>query len=279
MEAVGRTFHGFLGKAPWFGALVTVGWRRPTTIDRAPRGINDRPFPSHVPPAYIPRVRSSHALADLSQGGVVNKYVTELVGTFFLVLTIGCTVVGGGAGVIPPLAIAAALMVMVYAGGHISGAHYNPAVTLAVVMRGKCASKDMLPYILFQLAGAALAAVVVKFLFPAAAPVPATLDVGRALLAEFLFTFALAYVVLNVATAGATSGNSFYGLAIGFTVLAGAFAVGGVSGGAFNPAVAVGAALMGLLDVTTIWIHIAGNFAGAAVAALAFKALNPGDVA
>jgi len=209
----------------------------------------------------------------------VNKYVTELIGTFFLVLTIGCTVVGGGAGVIPPLAIGSALMVMIYAGGHISGAHFNPAVTLAVVMRGKCPSKDMLPYILFQLGGAALAAAVVKFLFPMAAPVAATLDVGRALLAEFLFTFALAWVVLNVATAKANTGNSFYGLAIGFTVLVGAFSVGGISGGAFNPAVALGAALMGLLDLTTIWIHIAGDFAGAAVAALAFKSLSPGDAA
>jgi aquaporin Z len=209
----------------------------------------------------------------------VNKYVTELIGTFFLVLTIGCTVLSRGTGIMPPLAIGAALMVMIYAGGHISGAHFNPAVTLAVVMRGKCPSKDMLPYILFQLAGAALAAVAVKFLVADATPTPATLDVGRALLAEFLFTFALAWVVLNVATARANSGNSFYGLAIGFTVLAGAFAVGPISGGAFNPAVALGAALMGILDITQIWIHVAGNFAGAAVAALAFKSLSPEDAA
>ena len=77
-------------------------------------------------------------------------------------------------------------------------------------------------------------------------PAPAALDVGRSLVAEFLFTFALAYVVLNVATAKGTAGNSNYGLAIGFTVLTGAFAVGAISGGAFNPAVAVGITAMGL---------------------------------
>ena len=66
----------------------------------------------------------------------MNKYIAEFIGTFFLVLTIGCTGIGAGAGVIAPLAIGAALMVMVYAGGHISGAHYNPAVTLGVLIRG-----------------------------------------------------------------------------------------------------------------------------------------------
>ena len=207
----------------------------------------------------------------------MNKYVTELIGTFFLVLTIGCTVVGGAAGVIPPLAIGAALMVMVYAGGHISGAHFNPAVTLAVVMRGKCESKDMIPYWIFQVVGAVLAAFVVKFLFPTASPAAAEIDTVRALVAEFLFTFALAWVVLNVATSSDTANNSFYGLAIGMTVLVGAFAVGGVSGGAFNPAVAIGAAIMGLLDMTSIWIHLVADFAGAAAAALAFKALSTAD--
>ena len=94
----------------------------------------------------------------------MQKYVTELIGTFFLVLTVGCTVILGGPGVIPPLAIGTALMVMVYAGGHISGGHYNPAVTLAVWMRGRCAAKDVLPYWIFQIAGAALAARAVQFL-------------------------------------------------------------------------------------------------------------------
>ncbi len=207
----------------------------------------------------------------------MNKYVTELIGTFFLVLTIGCTVIPKDPGVIPPLAIGAALMVMVFAGGHISGAHYNPAVTLAVFIRGKCDAKDVGPYIVAQVAGAALAAIAVGFLVGFAETPAAIDDVPKALLAEFLFTFALAYVVLNVATAKGTSGNSFYGLAIGMTVMTGAFAVGGISGGAFNPAVAVGVAIMKMVNYTDIWIHLVADFAGGACAALAFKIINPED--
>ncbi len=145
----------------------------------------------------------------------MNKYIAEFIGTFFLVLTIGCTGIGAGAGVIAPLAIGAALMVMVYAGGHISGAHYNPAVTVGVFIRGKVNGADVGPYMVAQLAGAALAAVAVtKFLRAGAAVTPISPHVGPALLAEFLFTFALVYVVLNAATAEGTSGNSFYGLAL-----------------------------------------------------------------
>jgi aquaporin Z len=209
----------------------------------------------------------------------MNKYFAEFVGTFFLVLTIGCTVIGAGPQVIAPLAIGSALMVMIYAGGHVSGAHYNPAVTLAVWMRGKCEAKDVLPYWIFQIGGAALAAFAVKFLKAdaAAAVTPNNPQVLPALVAEFLFTFALAYVVLNVATAKGTSGNSFYGLAIGFTVLTGAFAVGNIGGGAFNPAVAVGASLMNLFPWGNIWIYWVAELAGAALAAITFKCLCPGD--
>ena len=169
----------------------------------------------------------------------MNKYIAEFIGTFFLVLTIGCTVIGAGTGVIAPLAIGAALMVMVYAGGHISGGHYNPAVTLGVLIRGKVKASDVVPYWVAQFAGAAVAALIVSKCFRAGVAVtPIAPHVGPALLAEFLFTFALVYVVLNAATAEGTSGNSFYGLAIGMTVMTGAFAVGDISGGAFNPAVA-----------------------------------------
>ena len=137
-------------------------------------------------------------------------------------------------------------MVMIYAGGHVSGAHYNPAVTTAVFLRGRLPAAEVAPYMAAQLlGGAAAAAVVLFFTIATVTPFYATRHAGFA--AEFLFTFALAYVVLNVATAKATSGNSYFGMAIGFTVLAGAFAVGHVSGGAFNPAVAVGASIMGLL--------------------------------
>jgi aquaporin Z len=206
----------------------------------------------------------------------MNKYLTEFIGTFFLVLTIGCTVVPGAAGVIPPLAIGSVLMVMIFAGGHISGAHYNPAVTLAVFLRGKCPAKDVVPYWVAQVVAAALAALVVGFLYGPGKPMVIT-DVPKALLAEFLFTFALAYVVLNVATAKGNANNSFYGLAIGFTVLAGAFSVGGISGGAFNPAVAIGVVMMKLVQASQIWIHLVADLAGGAVAAVVFKVANPDD--
>jgi aquaporin Z len=207
----------------------------------------------------------------------MNKYVAEFIGTFFLVLTVGCTVIGHGAAPFAPLAIGSALMVMIFAGGHISGGHFNPAVTLGVWLRGKCEAKDVAPYMTFQIVGGVLAALVVKFLKGGAVLTPLHPATVPALLAEFLFTFALVYVVLNVATAKGTSGNSFYGLAIGFTVLVGAFSVGNISGGAFNPAVAVGISVMGLSSWPNIWIYLLADFAGGAAAAGAFKALSPAD--
>ena len=205
----------------------------------------------------------------------MNKYIAEFIGTFFLVLTIGCTGIGAGAGVIAPLAIGAALMVMIYAGGHISGAHYNPAVTLGVLIRGRLNATDAVPYIIAQLAGAALAVVTVKFLRAGVAINPIAIETGPALLAEFLFTFGLVYVVLNAATAEGTSGNSFYGLAIGMTVMTGAFAVGDISGGAFNPAVALGISMLGISNWSNLWIYLVADFGAAIVAAFIFNLINP----
>ena len=166
-------------------------------------------------------------------------------------------------------------MVMVFAGGHVSGGHFNPAVTLAVWLRGRCPAKDVVPYWIAQIVAAVLAALAVKFLVGAGKS--GEINAPKALLAEFLFTFALCYVVLNVATAKGTSGNSFYGLAIGMTVMVGAFSVGPVSGGAFNPAVAVGVTVMGLSAMTNLWIFLVANLVGGAVAAAAFKSINPED--
>ncbi len=202
----------------------------------------------------------------------MNKYLTEFIGTFFLVLTIGCSVIGEPE--IAPIAIGAALMVMVFAGGHISGAHYNPAVTLAVCIRGKCEWSEFLPYVISQMAGALLATMAVSELVGAPKQPAAMLVMNKALLAEFLFTFALAYVVLNVATAKGNAGNSFFGLAIGMTVMTGAFAVGSISGGAFNPAVAVAASLMGLIQSSDVWIHLVADFSGGAAAAFTFNFIN-----
>ena len=207
----------------------------------------------------------------------MNKYLMELVGTFFLVFTIGCTVVGNGAGALAPLAIGSALMVMVFAGGHISGAHYNPAVTLGVWLRGKCEAKDVAPYMIFQIVGSVLAALAVKYLKVGAEVRPMSVAVLPDLLAEFLFTFALVFVVLNTATAKGTAGNSFYGLAIGFTVMTGAFAVANISGAAFNPAVAVGISVMGLAAWRSIWLYWLAEFSAAVAAALLFRMTNPDD--
>lgn len=206
----------------------------------------------------------------------MNKYIAEFIGTFFLVLTIGCTGIGASAGVIAPLAIGAALMVMVFAGGHISGAHYNPAVTLGVLIRGKLKAADVIPYWIAQCVAAAVAAIVVsKILRAGVAVTPIAPKLGPALLAEFLFTFALVYVVLNAATAEGTSGNSFYGLAIGMTVMTGAFAVGDISGGAFNPAVAIGISILGISTWNNIWIYLVADFAAAVAAAIVFNLVNP----
>src|SRR5216683_1653360 len=186
----------------------------------------------------------------------MNKYIAELIGTFFLVLTIGCTVIGSGAGALAPLAIGAALMVMIFAGGHISGAHFNPAVTLAAWIRGRCPTRDVGPYMAAQVFGALAAACAAVFMVGHPDKSFEIKSVPAAFLAEALFTFALAYVVLNVATAKGTANNSFYGLAIGMTVMTGAFAVGGVSGGAFNPAVAIGICILGISDWSNIWIYL-----------------------
>ena len=203
--------------------------------------------------------------------------IAEFIGTFFLVLTVGCTVIPGAAGVIAPLAIGAVLMAMVYATGHISGAHLNPAVTLAVFVRGRCKAKDVIPYWVAQLvAGLAAAFVAVYLVGKNGTPMKIT-NGSLVFVAEFLFTFALAFVVLNSATSKDTANNSFYGLAIGMTVMVGAFSVGSISGGAFNPAVAVGLVMMKLVHFANVWIHIVAELAGGLAAGLIFKVLNPTD--
>ena len=205
----------------------------------------------------------------------MKNWITEFIGTFFLVLTIGLVVLDGT--MLAPIAIGSALMVMVYMGGHVSGAHYNPAVTLAVLMRGKMKSGDVLPYWIAQIAGALVASAVVSAIHGRTfAPAPgAAFGPLAALLVEVLFTFALALVVLNVATAKPTAGNSFYGLAIGFTVTVGAFAGGPVSGGAFNPAVGIGpiawSVLTGGGGLSNLWLYIVGPLLGGVLAALVFR--------
>lgn len=207
----------------------------------------------------------------------MKKYLVEFIGTFFLVLTVGMTVIDPNSTQFAPLAIGSALMIMVYAGGHVSGGHYNPAVTVAVWLRGRCPAADVIPYIGAQLAAGAVAALVVMALKGDPPMKPDDIKVAPALIAEFFGAFALCYVMLNVATAKGTAGNSHYGLAIGFTVTVMAFAFGPLSGGAFNPAVATGLTFMHKAAAANIWIYLVSNFGAAVFAAEAFKFFNPED--
>ncbi|MBS1755140.1 MAG: aquaporin [Ferruginibacter sp.] len=208
----------------------------------------------------------------------MNKYITEFIGTMFLVLVVGIAAIAGTAGAMAPVAIGTILMVMVYAGGHISGAHYNPAVTLAVLIRGKIDMGGAITYWIAQIGGALAAWAIATFIFDiTGADTSAVKSVGQGLTAEILGTLALAYVVLNTATAKGTNGNSFYGLAIGFTVLTCAYSFGAYSGGAFNPAVAIGACLMKGFVWADFWIYLVGGLVGGALAAFIFNMNNPDD--
>jgi aquaporin Z len=211
----------------------------------------------------------------------MRRYVMEFVGTFFLVTAIGFSG--------DPLAIGLMLAVMVYMGGHVSGAHYNPAVSLAIHMRGKLSTGDTLRYWAAQFLGAlAAASLYLAVMSKSFAPNPdPNVDKWKVIVLEALFTFALASVVLNVATTKALAGNYIYGLAIGLTVTAGALSVGSLTGGAFNPSVSVGPYIVKAVHGTTAWssagrdmgFHLVGTFLGGAIAGLAFKFFNPDEVA
>lgn len=211
----------------------------------------------------------------------MEKYLTEFIGTFFLVLAVTLSVIT--AQPLAAIAIGGTLMVMIFMGGHISGAHYNPAVSLAAMMRGALPSSELIPYWIAQIAGGIVAALLGNFIAGGSVAIAPGADVNilAALLVEILFTFALALVVLNVATAKGTAGNSFYGLAIGFTVVAGAIAGGGISGGAFNPAVGIGLSLGAMFAGTGgswIWLYIVGPLIGGALAATVFAMQGNEDI-
>jgi len=198
------------------------------------------------------------------------RLLTEFVGTFIFLSTIALS---GPTGPLAPLVIGVALTAMVYMGGHVSGAHYNPAVSFGLFLRTVITVRTMLLYWITQLVAGSLAFV---FAFLIGAHISgihpgAGVQWQAAVAAEIVFTTALVLVVLNVAATKETAGNSYYGLAIGFTVAAGAFVVGPVSGAAFNPAVGFSATLGAVLFShgawSDLWIYIVGPFAGAAIAA------------
>ena len=204
----------------------------------------------------------------------MRRYLTEFLGTFFLTLTACLTVTGERP--TPALAIGVSLMVMVYMGGHISGAHYNPAVSLALLLRKKFPSSDFVPYVVAQVLGATVAAWVAYLVLGKTLNVAPGEGVSAmtAVLVEAIFTFALALTVLNVACSEKIKGNQFYGLAIGFTIVFAAFAGGWISGGAFNPAVGTGPnvinAIFGGGTWGNIWIYYVGPLIGGALASVVF---------
>ena len=204
------------------------------------------------------------------------KAIIEFIGTFFLVLVVGMTV---GKTDFAPIAIGFVLMVMVYMGGHISGGHYNPAVTLGCLMRGATPLSDAVTYWIVQLLGGVAAAAAAGFLGAGVEVAPgAGISSVQALVNEILFTFALVFVVLNVATSKDHPNNSFYGLAIGCTVLVGAFAGGEISGGAYNPAVGLGSNFVkGAFG--NMWLYLVGPLAGGALAAVIFRITNAAEFA
>jgi len=211
---------------------------------------------------------------------MTQKLLTEFVGTLLFLFSISAAVLSGTP--MAPLAIGAALMAVVYMGGHVSGGHYNPAVSLAVLIRGKMTAGDLLPYWVAQLLGALMGCFLASLATGksfAVMPGEGVTTLG-AVLVEIVFTFALCLVVLNVATAKATAGNSYFGLAIGFTIVVAAFGGGPVSGGAFNPAVATGAAINSVIHgqgAGPLWMYWVGPLMGGVLAGGTFKLQNPGD--
>lgn len=203
------------------------------------------------------------------------KLVTELVGTFCFLTVISLS---GQAGAFGPLVIGVVLVAMVYMGGHVSGAHYNPAVSFGVFLRGKISAVEMALYWAVQLVAAALAftfGYLVSGHSGGIHPGSGT-HLGAALAVEIFFTMVLVLVIFNVALTKATEGNSFYGIAIGFTIVAGAFVGGPISGGAFNPAVGFGATLGAALFAGgswgSLWLYIVGPLIGSALAAAIHQA-------
>ena len=208
-----------------------------------------------------------------------SKIAVEFIGTFFLSLTICLAAAHGLAGESAPFAIAAILMVSIYSGAHISGAHYNPVVTISIWIRGACEKSEVFPYIFAQLFGGALAALVSTNLiitgsyheeYPLNTFDPTNDQTSAIMISEMLFTFALVFVILNVATSERNQGNGYFGVAISFVVLAGALTVGSISLASFNPAVTTSLIILGKMSLGDIWLHLTPQFIGGVSASYMF---------
>jgi len=204
--------------------------------------------------------------------------ITETIGTALLVFTIQVAVASGSD--LAPVAIGGILIAGVFAGGPVSGAHYNPAVSFAIALRGCMTFAEIVPYMIAQIVGGTLGG----FLGGTVSGQFATVAMGKhvhllqAMLAEVVVTFALCFVVLSVATNPKVADNHYYGLAIGLVVMSGAVGVGGISGGAFNPAVALGLSFSGAFSNLMYGLMVSvANLVGGAIAAGSFLVCVPAE--
>lgn len=199
----------------------------------------------------------------------MKKELMEFLGTFFFILTIAMTA--------NAFAIAAMLMAWVYIGGYVSGAHYNPMVSFAMALRGKLSWIAFLRYMIAQILGGFAAYEMAAFFRNhVVIPTPG-LDITllQAFIMEVLLAFVLALIVLVVATSGKFIPNHIFGFAIGFTIPALAYLGAPISGGLFNPAIAIGSALFGLIkgmpiSLEYLLMYVGGAFLGGFLAACAF---------
>lgn len=208
------------------------------------------------------------------------KYVVEFIGTFFLVMCITMTV-GSGFGQFAPLATGLTLIMLVYTGGHISGSHFNPAISLAVYLRGKLNAGDLLPYMVGQFMGSVLAVMLAGFLLGSnevEEPPMKELDIIPALIAELLGTILCVFVYLNMFTTRRTSGNTYFGIVIGLGYMVSIYMFQSISVGAFNPAVALGFTMADITSWSTIWLYVVANFAGGVLAAFLSQYVNGPEV-
>ncbi len=205
-----------------------------------------------------------------------NKLIAEFIGTYFLYLIIGMCVTPPGAGALTPLVVGVGLTALVYSCGHISKAHFNPATTVAYFFAGTHPRKAFLPFVAVILVGAVCAALTLLALNPEGLTQVTAIEINtlRVIVAEFAFTFALMWVILNVAIAKGTVGNGFYGLAIGAIVAAGAFAVGPISFAAFNPAVTIALCINGFIPWSALGLYIIVQVSAAAATGILFRSMQ-----